>query len=524
LCVLAISLTGFAHFVFVVPETGGLTARVLLSETLQPDAQVDVSLIASAQLSLRDADGRETPLALAKGEHAFLVALPSDARGVVHGLADLGVMKTGTKPHVLLYHPKTILGDPFDPRSQLRESVPVELVPTGRQGSLRLQLLTRGKAQPNAEVTVISPDGTQKVVKTDADGQTEAFAQSGRYGAWARYWESKPGERQGQTYEEVRHYATLVFETGDPSVTAASRPDPVVSRFATLPEPTSSFGAAVSDGWLYVYGGHVVRTHAYSTEAVSGRFSRLNLADGTTWERLPDGPPLQGMNLLAHRGRIYRVGGMQPRNKPGEPQDVRSVADVSRFDPATRQWEALPPLPSPRSSHDVVAVGDRLIVVGGWSLKGKDGTDWPESMDVLDLSAPTPVWNRIPQPFSRRALTAVARDGKVYVLGGFDERSQVVRQVSIYDVATGSWSSGPDLPGGQMSGFGPAACVLGASLYLSIDDGGLYTLNGSAWDRVSRTTPRIVHRCVAAVNRIVVLGGAHGGNNSDLVEAVTIAR
>ena len=85
------------------------------------------------------------------------------------------------------------------------------------------------------------------------------------------------------------------------------------------------------------------------------------------------------MNLVAHRGKIYRVGGMQPRNRPGDPQDVRSVADVARFDPARRQWEALPPLPSPRSSHDVVMLGDRMMVVGGWWLKGKEGTDWPDT-------------------------------------------------------------------------------------------------------------------------------------------------
>ena len=75
LCVLGPSITGFAHFVFVVPETGGQTARVLLSETLQPDAQVDVNLIAGTQLLLRDANGRETPLALGKGDHAFTVRL-----------------------------------------------------------------------------------------------------------------------------------------------------------------------------------------------------------------------------------------------------------------------------------------------------------------------------------------------------------------------------------------------------------------------------------------------------------------
>ena len=106
------------------------------------------------------------------------------------------------------------------------------------------------------------------------------------------------------------------------------------------------------DGWAYVYGGHIAPTHVYSTAAVSGRFSRLRLADRSTWERLPDGPPLQGMNLAAHRGQIYRVGGMQPHNQPGEPQDVRSVADVARFDPAIGRWDMLPPLPAPPSSTD----------------------------------------------------------------------------------------------------------------------------------------------------------------------------
>ena len=201
----------------------------------------------------------------------------------------------------------------------------------------------------------------------------------------------------------------------------------MATRVATLPEATSSFGAVASDGWLYVYGGHVVPTHSYSTEAVSGRFSRLRLADGKTWERLPDGPPLQGMNLAAHEGKIYRVGGMQPQNKPGEPQDIRSVADVARFDPATGKWEALPPLPVPRSSHDVVVVGNTLVVVGGWTLKGKEKTEWPDSIELLDLAAPTLAWTRSPQPFKRRALIAAALDGKVHVIGGFNEKSQVVR-------------------------------------------------------------------------------------------------
>src|SRR5262245_48959826 len=84
--VLSTAVSGLAHFVFVVPEVSRTVARVLLSETLQPDEQVDVSLIAGTRLSLRPAAGRETPLALVKGPHAFMVAVPQEARGVIHRL------------------------------------------------------------------------------------------------------------------------------------------------------------------------------------------------------------------------------------------------------------------------------------------------------------------------------------------------------------------------------------------------------------------------------------------------------
>ena len=77
------------------------------------------------------------------------------------------------------------------------------------------------------------------------------------------------------------------------------------------------------------------------------------------------------MNLASHGGKVYRVGGMQPRNAPGEPADNLSIADVARFDPKVGKWEALPPLPAGRSSHDVVVAGDKLVVVGGWQMKGK---------------------------------------------------------------------------------------------------------------------------------------------------------
>jgi hypothetical protein len=249
-----------AHFVFVVPAPDARTAAVLLSENLKPDPAIDIGLVGGAALSIRDAQGRETAATLTKGDHQYTVALEGAVARLVHGTVDLGVMKTGDRSFVLVYHPKTILGDAFAPGAALGADAPVELTPLGREGAVRLQLLVGGHAQAGAEVTVILPDGSQKKMTTDGDGRTETLAGRGRFGAWARYWESAKGQRDGTPYDEVRHYATLVF---DSAATSAAR------RVATLPEPTSSFGAVASNGWLYVYGGHVARTHTYATTAVS---------------------------------------------------------------------------------------------------------------------------------------------------------------------------------------------------------------------------------------------------------------
>ncbi len=493
-----------AHFVWVVPQSGGAAAQVFISETLTPSNEVDAGLVAGAKLSVRDAQGHETPLMLSKGDHAFGTPLAGGGTRVIHGVADLGRMQQGQeKPYLLLYYPKTVVGDAFDPKTIVGGETPVEIVAVGKPGELRLKVLAHGKPQQQNEVTILLPDGSQKKVKTDESGLTDVLTQSGRYGAWARYWEG-----------ETHNYATLVL-------------DVPARHVAALPQATSSFGAVVSDGWLYVYGGHVSPTHSYSTESVSGQFARLKLSDSNSaWEHLPGGPGLQGMNLAAYKGKIYRIGGMSPRNKPGEAEATFSVADSARFDPATKTWESLPPLPEPRSSHDVVVVGDQLIVVGGWTLKGSASSQWLDTMAVLDLSAGELEWHSVKQPFQRRALIAASFAERMYVFGGIDEKGNISHEVSIYDPKTGVWAKGPELPGGEIAGFSPAACVHEGSLYVSIADGALYRLNESKqdWEKAGNATPRIAHRLAPEGKNILVMGGAAKGLNLDLVEAVGLER
>jgi len=183
----------YAHFVFVIPDEAGSKVNVIINEELKPSLEVGVGIIEGTKLSLRDAAGAETPLALVKEEHTLTGDLPGEKTGtrLIHGLTDLGESTRGsTKPYRLLYHPKTILGDAFDAKAVVGGDVPVEIVPRGGPGAMTLELVGRGKPVADAEITVILPDGKQQKVKTGRDGRTPVLTQTGRYGAWARFWET----------------------------------------------------------------------------------------------------------------------------------------------------------------------------------------------------------------------------------------------------------------------------------------------------------------------------------------------
>jgi N-acetylneuraminic acid mutarotase len=278
-----------------------------------------------------------------------------------------------------------------------------------------------------------------------------------------------------------------------------SRAGAADTDFPPLPRAVSSFGAVASDGYAYVYGGHSGKTHTYSNETTVGTLHRLKLDGGTKWEELPGGPRVQGLALVAHKGKVIRIGGMQPRNKPGEPGDTISLASVSRYDPKANKWEDLPPLPAPRSSHDAVVVGDTLVVAGGWQMNGagKD-PEWFDTMLLLDLAKPGAKWESVPQPFKRRALAMADFGGKVYVIAGLTDDGGTSHEVDVFDPATRKWTTGPQIPGDRMNGFSPAAVVLDGHLYVS------------------------VHRVVpAGGGKLLALGGASKAGNVAESEVVT---
>ena len=134
------------------------------------------------------------------------------------------------------------------------------------------------------------------------------------------------GEVNGEKYTSATHILTATFNYA-PSEADAEDSDQAetVSAYAPLPEEIASFGGAVCDGWLYVYSGHTGTEHEHTRENLSQHFCRMQLDGGQQWEELPMQTPLQGLPLVAHGGKLYRVGGLNHRNAPDEDEDMHST-------------------------------------------------------------------------------------------------------------------------------------------------------------------------------------------------------
>ncbi len=299
-----------------------------------------------------------------------------------------------------------------------------------------------------------------------------------------------------------------------------------------LPFGITSFGAALVDSQLYVCAGQRGAAHSYSVEGLSDQFLRLDLRSHEKWETVGTVPRRAGLGMVSYGGKIYRVGGFEARNKEGQKDDLHSMGDFNRFDPATGQWESLTPLPKGRSSHDAVVVGSRVIVVGGWELRGDQPTVWDDTALSADLSAARPTWEELPKPpFHRRAFALGETQGKIYVLGGMQEKGGPTTTTYVLDLASKKWSIGPKLPGEGLEGFGGVAVTCGGQLFATTYAGKIWRLaeDGQSWQQAGELArARFFHRMLCSGgSSLIVVGGASMEEGKDLsvdIVPVTLSR
>ena len=516
----AILQTANAHFIWLLPSVDKDVQKVdvYFSEAAQPDDPELLEGLQGMTVWRVSAKGKPIKLSLKKTEEALQAEtdVAEVAASLFAGRHDYGVITRGEKPFLLRYYAKTgpALTDAAWTNVKTAEQLDLDIVPHKMEdGKLKLVVSFQGKPVVGAEVKGYGPELDEFEASTDKDGAVVvAVVQPGEYGFRAKHVEATAGELDGKKYDDIRHYSTVTFEAEKPEAKVVTDAD----TLPEIPECVTSFGGAVAGDYLYIYGGHTGAAHSYSHEEQAHTLQRLNLRKPGAWEDVIDGPHLQGLALVPHGDKVYRLGGFTAKNESGEDRDLWSQDSTAGFDPATKKWTDLPALPEPRSSFDAAVLGDTIYVIGGWQMQGDKDAVWHKTAWKLDLSAAKPQWESIPAPpFQRRALAVAAHDGKIFALGGMAEKGGPSRKTNVFDPQSQQWSSLEDLPGEKMAGFGCSAFATGGRLYVSTFDGSLLRLSPDQqhWERVGQLpTARFFHRMLPYPNNsLLIVGGANMG-------------
>ncbi len=409
--------------------------------------------------------------------------------------------------------------------------------PTG----VTVRVLWDRKPLADTEVRLFSEKGDERAMqKTGASGEvqfTDAQVEAGLNGVLVGFVQKdEEGQIGDRKYKSASHYLTMTFRdpeelgsaikideaVGRSDLESNSKPVASATReetngpkpYADLPLPLTSFGAVRHGSKLFVYGGHTGEAHHYSTQEQSDSLFAIDLEEpDAVWKELSKGRRLQGLGLVAYGDSVIRVGGFEAVNGVDEEHDLRSSSEVMAFNLKTQTWTNLPELPEPRSSHDALVVGDRLYVIGGWTLRGTE-TEWLSTAWSIPLPAEGKNWEALPSPnFVRRAIALAATQHRIYAIGGMNEKGGPTTEVAFYDIASGEWKSAPALQGKPMNGFGAAAWNQGDTIIATTSEGDIQKLTSDAtdWEIVGKThDARFFHRLLPYRNgKFVALGGAN---------------
>lgn len=144
-----------------------------------------------------------------------------------------------------------------------------------------------------------------------------------------------------------------------------------------------------------------------------------------------------------HGGKIYVMGGFAPLSL-GNLGSLTISEKVEVYDPVTDQWSEAAPLPVPLHHAGAAVIGNRLYLIGGF-VKAFFSV-WRPSDKLYTYDPERNAWTEgPPMPSARGGLAAVAFDGKLYAIGGFDGSGNT-GAVEVYDPATRQWTGKAPLP------------------------------------------------------------------------------
>ena len=205
-----------------------------------------------------------------------------------------------------------------------------------------------------------------------------------------------------------------------------------------------------------------------------------------TWRALPRSPLTGRHTTGAWTGReLVIVGGSGEVDVNGR-SEFRIFRDAAAYNPDTRTWRRLPPMPEPRTGMTATWTGRELLVVGGYAEAGHGIRTYA---DGVAYNPATNRWRRVPSMGIDRAFHSAVWTGRyLLVWGGRMDRAGEWTTPSrgvAYDPVRNTWTA---LPRSPLAGrTGHVAVWTGSQMLIwggypvranaKAGDGAAYTLN-----------------------------------------------
>ena len=205
-----------AHFLLVrirPPAEGGRAAEVYFSELAEAGDPRYIDKVAGAKFFLQTTPGDFRPLEMRKLSDRLRAHVPSDESLMVAGHLDYGVLaRPGQTPFLLRHYSKAVSGKPAEVNRLLPRESPLEIVATFENDRVLLKALLNAKPMPGTIFTTVDTNLTNQELKADDQGVATFTPDApGMFSIYIKHVDPTPGEHNGQSYKEIRAFATLAF-------------------------------------------------------------------------------------------------------------------------------------------------------------------------------------------------------------------------------------------------------------------------------------------------------------------------
>lgn len=205
---------------------------------------------------------------------------------------------------------------------------------------------------------------------------------------------------------------------------------------------------------------------------------------------------------VEYQGKFYVAGGLT--SYYGFPARTQVFDELLAYDPETNAWSVVSRMSHPRCYNGLAELEGRLWVVGGYAnLRDPGNRDGKrEALSTVEIyDVRTGKWQRGQALDERRSETlALAAGGRIYVVGGVNEKGEAVTTMLSIGPGETTWRPEPALPV-PMRQY--AGCVLEDKLYVCVGKDGFFVYDPAnrVWESGHPQIPQIPRAPLMAAHK-----------------------